>query len=290
MERTYAQVCGNPQRQKPGRAAGERCRRRPFCSTTPEQPPGFPAARMSLLDISRRLGAACDAIAIGDHVHSVYNPLTYAWRPHAAYLERYGAGPKRFLWLGMNPGPFGMGQTGVPFGDVPSVRDWMGIEEPVEVPPNTHPKRPIVGFALKRREGSGKRLWGWAAERFGDAEAFFDQHFVHNYCPLFFVHESGRNIVPEKLHKHERAEIEQRCDAALREVIEHLGVAHIVAVGAFAERRATEAMADGGIELPVTRILHPSPASPAANRGWAEQVESVLEGIGALDGARSGAT
>lgn len=237
---------------------------------------------MSLLDISRRLAADCDAIAIGDHVHTVYNPLTYAWRPHAAYLERYGSGAKRYLWLGMNPGPFGMGQTGVPFGDVPAVRDWLGIEEPVDEPDAFHPKRPVVGFALTRREGSGKRLWGWAEERFGTAERFFRRQFVHNYCPLFFVHESGRNIVPEKLRASERAAIERTCDAALRDVVATLEVEHIVAVGAFAEKRATLAL-DGA--LPVTRILHPSPASPAANRGWAAQVEPVLQGIGALDDA-----
>lgn len=239
---------------------------------------------MDLPAISQQLAARCDAVAaaVGPPVDTVYNPLRYAWEPHVAYLERYGVGTKRFLWLGMNPGPFGMGQTGVPFGDVPSVRDWLGVEAPVHTPDKFHPKRPVQGFAFTRREGSGKRLWGWAAERFGTPDRFFAQQFVHNYCPLFFVHETGRNITPDKLRVEERAALTQACDAALVEVAAALQVHTVIAVGAYAEQRALEALAGQSAPPDVIRILHPSPASPAANRGWAEQVEPALEAAGAL--------
>src|SRR5690606_1352475 len=102
-----------------------------------------------------------------DPVEYVYNPLEYARRPHEAYLKRYGTGPKEVLLLGMNPGPFGMAQTGVPFGEVAHVREWLGIEDGVDRPAVEHPKRPVLGFDCKRAEVSGARLWGWARDRFG---------------------------------------------------------------------------------------------------------------------------
>ncbi|MEC7542637.1 MAG: single-stranded DNA-binding protein, partial [Verrucomicrobiota bacterium] len=36
----------------------------------------------------------------------------------------------------------------------------------------------------------------------------------------------------------------------------------------FARKKAETALA--GMDIRIGRILHPSPASPAANRGWAE--------------------
>ena len=47
----------------------------------------------------------------------IYNPLEYAWQMHEAYLSRFVSRPTRTLLLGMNPGPFGMAQNGVPFGE-----------------------------------------------------------------------------------------------------------------------------------------------------------------------------
>ena len=89
-----------------------------------------------------------------------YNPLEYAWAGHEAYVRRFGNGPKKVLYLGMNPGPFGMAQTGVPFGEVSAVRLWMGISACIGQPPAMHPKRPVQGFICPRSELSGRRLWG----------------------------------------------------------------------------------------------------------------------------------
>ncbi len=211
-------------------------------------------------------------------VTHVYNPLIHAARPHHAYLERFGRGPREVLLLGMNPGPWGMAQTGVPFGDVTMVRDWMGINAPVDRPRQEHPKRPIRGFDCPRSEVSGTRFWGWARERYGTAERFFRQFFVYNYCPLCFMEESGRNFTPDKLPADERTPLTDACDRALRRVVAYLQPRLAIGVGAFAGKRLRGALRDFPGEIGT--ILHPSPASPAANRGWAEAAEKQLKALG----------
>ncbi len=229
---------------------------------------------------ARRLGETVGGLAFSEPVTHVYNPLDYAWAPHAEYIRRFGATRKRVVLLGMNPGPYGMAQTGVPFGEVAAVRDWMGIEAPVSKPVCEHPKRPIQGFDCTRSEVSGRRLWGFFAERFGTAEAFFQEHYVANYCPLVFMQESGKNHTPDKLPAAEKAPLDAACDAHLRSLLEILRPQWVVGVGAFAESKLTAVIA--GLETPpqVTRVLHPSPASPAANRGWGEAVLRQLQEAG----------
>ena len=134
----------------------------------------------------------------------------------------------------MNPGPFGMAQNGIPFGDTAMVRSWLGIEAPVERPRREHPKRPVMGFGMTRGEVSGARLWGWARERFRTPERFFRRAFVWNYCPLSFMNESGRNVTPDKLPRAERDPLFAACDDALAAVIARLRPAKVVGVGAFA--------------------------------------------------------
>jgi single-strand selective monofunctional uracil DNA glycosylase len=178
----------------------------------------------------------------------------------------------------MNPGPFGMAQTGVPFGDVTLVRQFLGVEGPVGKPPREHPKRPVEGFACRRGEVSGTRLWGWARERFGGPERFFRRFFVANYCPLAFIEASGRNHTPDKLPAREQARLFAACDEALRALVRALGPALVVGVGAFAEARARAALEGTGVR--VGSILHPSPANPQANRDWSGTVEKQLAGLG----------
>ncbi|MCB9508140.1 MAG: single-stranded DNA-binding protein [Myxococcales bacterium] len=226
-----------------------------------------------LLAISDALSTRLSALEFGPPVASVYNPLEYAGAPWAEYLRRFGSARERVVLVGMNPGPFGMAQTGVPFGDVVAVRDWMGIVGPVGAPPRPHPKRPVEGFDLRRREGSGKRLWGWAEARFGTAESFFERFFVLNYCPLLFLHESGRNLTPVDLRAGDTVALFEACDDALRRAVDALAPSAVVGVGVFAEARAREAL---GGAVRIGRVLHPSPASPAANRGWSEAAEAAL--------------
>ena len=200
------------------------------------------------------------------------------------YLERFGAAPKRVLFLGMNPGPFGMAQTGVPFGEIAAVRDWMGIETAVERPAHEHAKRPIEGFACTRSEVSGRRLWGLFAARFPKAEDFFANHLVLNFCPLVWMSESGANLTPDKLPAAEMVPVEDACLAHLAEVIELLQPSYLIGVGGFAEERMRRAAAISGSTAALGRVLHPSPASPAANRGWADVAMRQLQALGVWKG------
>lgn len=238
----------------------------------------IPVSPDSLLRISRRLAKSTGRLSFVSPVSHVYAPLEYARAPHELYLSRFGIRGARVILLGMNPGPFGMAQTGVPFGEVALVRDWMGIEAPVSRPSNEHPKRPVEGFGCTRSEVSGRRLWGWARDRFGTPDRFFEQFFVWNYCPLAFLEESGRNRTPDKLPAGEREKLFEVCDASLLEILDALSPEIIVGVGAFAESRARAVTMGSG--MAVGSILHPSPASPAANRGWSERAEKQLRCLG----------
>ncbi|MFO1363656.1 MAG: single-stranded DNA-binding protein [Burkholderiales bacterium] len=244
------------------------------------------AVATRLLGAARELSRALARLRFAAPVAHVYDPLQYAWAPYEAYVGRYGAGAKRVVLLGMNPGPFGMMQTGVPFGEVAAVRDWMGIRAPVARPRREHPKRPIEGFACARSEVSGRRLWGWAAARFGAADAFFAHWFVLNYCPLVFLEASGRNFTPDRLPAAVRAEVEAACDRHLAIALTALAPRWTIGVGAFAEKRLRAVLesplVDGAVarRMRVGQILHPSPASPAANRGWEAAAEKQLAALG----------
>ena len=235
-----------------------------------------------LIAAARRLRDAVDKLTFAAPVTHVYNPLRYAWSAHKIYLRRYGNNPKRVLFLGMNPGPFGMAQTGVPFGQIAAVRDWLGIETKIDRPPNEHPKRPIAGFNCHRSEVSGERLWGLFAKRFGTPEKFFRHHLVVNYCPLAFLEESGRNRTPDKLPSPERAALYSVCDEHLREIVRILEPQWVIGVGDFATKRAATIFAEQEppVRLGLGQILHPSPACPASNKDWAGTVTAQLRQLG----------
>ena len=238
----------------------------------------FTMGSMQPARIQRELTKKLKALTFAPPTHQVYNPLEYARASAELYLERYFQPGVEALWLGMNPGPWGMAQTGVPFGEIAAARDWLGLEAPVRKPKPEHPKRPIEGFACQRSEVSGRRLWGWAQERFGDPENFFERFFVWNYCPLVFMEEGGKNRTPDKLPADEREPLFALCDEALQKLVRTLQPQAIIGVGRFAQKQAQRALAD--FDLPVHTVLHPSPASPIANRGWAEQAEAQLVALG----------
>ncbi len=211
-----------------------------------------------------------------------YNPLDYAWSPHAEYIQRFAQGPRKILFVGMNPGPWGMAQTGVPFGEITFVKEWMHINGHVEKPDAIHPKKPIEGFNCTRSEVSGRRLWSLMREHFGTAEEFFRHHYVANYCPLVFMETGGKNLTPDKLTKTERHTLFDACDTHLLQVIQALNPGFIIGIGKFSTERIRKACSNKNFDdAVIDSILHPSPASPQANRGWAEQAISKLELIGA---------
>jgi single-strand selective monofunctional uracil DNA glycosylase len=238
-----------------------------------------------ILASERTLLRALAGLRFGAPVTHVYNPLVYAHAPHAAYVERYARAPIRVLFFGMNPGPFGMAQTGVPFGEVAHVKGWLGIEGAVGKPPHEHPKRPVEGFACARSEVSGARLWGAIRAHYEKPERFFRHAFVANYCPLVFMEASGRNRTPDQLPAREREPLYRACDDQLRRLALLLRPAQVVGIGRFAEARARAALAESG--LAVGAILHPSPASPAANRDWAGQAKRQLARLGVCDRAEA---
>jgi single-strand selective monofunctional uracil DNA glycosylase len=230
-----------------------------------------------LIQAAVRLRDRVDRLKFKPPVTHVYNPLRYAWTGHELYLRKFPNTP-RIVFLGMNPGPFGMAQTGVPFGEVSAVRDWLGITCKVSQPNNPHPKRLVSGFDCQRSEVSGQRLWSLFAKRFGSFERFCAIHIVVNYCPLAFMESTGRNRTPDKLPPAERDALFRICDDHLREVVEILQPEWLVGIGDFAMKRAQIVFADQ--KPKIGRILHPSPASPAANKDWPGLVTKQLIDLG----------
>ncbi len=230
------------------------------------------------VEISRQLHQDLRDVDLGEPVDYIYRPLDYAWDIHRQYLQRFASKtPRPILLVGMNPGPWGMGQTGVPFGDVDFVGDWMGLDGTVGTPTREHPNKTVDGLDCPRNEVSGSRLWGWARDRYDSAEAFFERFYVHNYCPLLMLEDTdrGKNIAPSKLRKAQLETFSGPCDRALRELIASLRPSYVLGVGNWARDRIKTAVKDWDPDqtFEIGRILHPSPASPMANRGWAEQAE-----------------
>ena len=211
----------------------------------------------------------------------IYNPLDYAWDMHEAFLRRYAKEGASILFLGMNPGPFGMMQTGVPFGEVNAVRDYLHLDHlPVGKPQTEHPNRPVLGMKIGRSEGSGKRLWGLISLLWPDADDFFRDHCVFNYCPLGFLDrgKTAKNFTPDHLPKAEKAALEAVCDAYLRDVINLFRPKALIGVGKYAEAKL-EAVNDDSSRI-VSSIIHPSPGNPQANNGWNEKTTQKMKELG----------
>ena len=221
-----------------------------------------------------------DSLVKEGSVDAVYNPLAYAWEPHRAYLELASGRGAKTLLLGMNPGPHGMGQMGIPFAATSVVRDLLKITNlDVGQPRTPHPKRPISGLDWPKEEVSGTRLWGLLANEYGSAESIFKSVFLLNHCPLMlFSGERATNITPDRITGPTTKALLERCDEHLREVVDIMQIERVIGVGRYSEKRALNALS--GIDISVTTCWHPSPASPLANRNkgedWKKNVRSVL--------------
>ena len=229
-------------------------------------------------NLYEKLSDELDGMNFSAPVSIVYNPLEYAADGLEKYLG-YSNGSKRVVFLGMNPGPWGMAQTGVPFGEVKAVKNFLKLKDiHVNTPKNEHELYKVQGLECQRSEVSGKRLWGLFEKKFETAENFFDEHFVMNYCPLLFLEASGenrvRNLTPDKLKKSEKEILFSACDVCLKKIIEVLKPEFVVGVGNFAEERTREALSD--LKVKITKILHPSPASPQSNKDWDKKVTTQL--------------
>ncbi|XP_072173783.1 single-strand selective monofunctional uracil DNA glycosylase-like [Diadema setosum] len=219
-----------------------------------------------------------DALKFGDPVSYIYNPLVYAKETHDCYIRKYGNSKKSVLFLGMNPGPFGMAQNGVPFGETTFVKDWMEITGKVGKPPKEHPKRIIEGLECTRSEVSGSRFWSLWKDLCKTPDAFFRECFVYNHCPLVFMTETSKNITPPSLKADVRKPLIDICDDYLCKLIKLYGVKVVVGIGKFAEDQTKKALKKAGMEgVTVVTIMHPSPINPATNKGWDGIIKKSLK-------------
>ena len=92
------------------------------------------------------------------------------------YNKFYNDDHKRFLILGINPGRYGAGLTGIPFTDPIKLETLFGIE-------NTFPKKPELSADFIHR----------MIDAFGGYEQFFSKFFISPISPLGFL-KGGKNL------------------------------------------------------------------------------------------------
>nr|XP_971699.2 PREDICTED: single-strand selective monofunctional uracil DNA glycosylase [Tribolium castaneum] len=226
------------------------------------------------LDIQLELNTALKPLRFKPPVAYVYNPVEYAFKANESYVRKYCQGPKKLLFLGMNPGPFGMCQTGVPFGEIKSVRDWLEIEEEVGKPEKECPQRPVLGFACTRSEVSGDRLWNVLKKLCGSPENFFKNCFIYNYCPIAMLRSDGGNLTPRDIK--DTQVLEEICDRHYFKIIELLQPEIIIGIGEYAEKRSLATLKNNNSNIRVIRLPHPSPRSKN-NQNWAEKAETFFK-------------
>ncbi|KAH8271369.1 hypothetical protein KR018_007666 [Drosophila ironensis] len=225
--------------------------------------------------IEEDLNKALEELEPASNIACIYNPLVYASRLHGDYLRRYLSGPKKLVLVGMNPGPNGMGQTGIPFGNVRTVKVMMQLSGTVDKPAVEHPKRPVVGLDCHIEEPSGVRLWELFLRLSGNMDTFSQQCFVHNFCPLAFFDEAGRNLTPSELKGTYKTRIRDLCLEALEQQLALLKPTIVVAVGEYVHsvlKRSDYCKSDS---ISVLRLAHPSPRS-VNNTNWPEKAEAFL--------------
>ncbi len=223
-----------------------------------------------------------DATAVldpGPPVETIYRPLEYAWDIHRDYLATFGGPPKDALFVGMNPGPWGMGQTGVPFGDPTVVGRWLRLNDHVVEPPEEElPQRPVRGLDSSHTEVSGQRLWGLLRDLYTTPQAALERLLVVNHCPLLMFDIQHRNVTPDQLRVGFKENLLEVCDEGLERIATATQAGLLIGVGTYAEERCkvvAERLGIGSASIP-----HPSPASPLANKhggkDWRKGVEKVL--------------
>lgn len=243
----------------------------------------------ALLRTQRVLCENLQGLTFNEPVAHVYSPAVYAFQTYKEFIRKYCTSEKKVLFVGINPGPWGMVQSGVPFGERAFVRDWLEIQGLILKPAWEHPKRPILGLECTRSEVSGKKLWTLIKSLSGRPENFFQHCFLHNICPLSFLSKTGSNITPpDILPAEKRNQLNQICDASLTEVIRILKVEIVVAIGRYVETRVKNIIKNGNLpEFRVECLAHPSPLNRKAGNRWAEIAEEQLREFGVLSYIKS---
>lgn len=235
-----------------------------------------------LLSMEKKLAEELGKLTFRVPVEYVYSPLEYAFNIHTLYVQKYCNTTKKILFLGMNPGPWGMSQTGVPFGEINMVKNWLNISGPVGKPAKEQPSRQVNGFDCKRSEVSGKRLWGLFKELSGNPEKFFKHAYVHNYCPIALMDKKGCNITPAELKGKEQEVIHTACNKTLADTIKLLKVEIVIGIGGYAEKRAQLVVKSHELNVKVLCLPHPSPRA-ANNKNWNEKATKKLSEFGLLE-------
>ncbi|XP_071563318.1 single-strand selective monofunctional uracil DNA glycosylase isoform X2 [Temnothorax nylanderi] len=228
-----------------------------------------------LLSIEQELCTKLRQVSFPSSIEYIYNPLEYAFETHAMYVRKYCTGTKKILFVGMNPGPWGMSQTGVPFGEINMVKDWLKISGPVGKPSKEHPDRKVIGFQCTRSEISGLRLWGLFRDLCESPENFFRYAYMHNYCPFAFMDGRARNITPAEIKGEGQRILHELCDKSLIDIIQLLKAEIVVGIGNYAEKRAQIAVQTGGLSVQVMVLRHPSPRA-VGNQNWNEMAMQRL--------------
>ncbi|XP_033227420.1 single-strand selective monofunctional uracil DNA glycosylase isoform X2 [Belonocnema kinseyi] len=239
----------------------------------PSSPNSIPDA---ILALEKNLSTKLSEIKFKAPIDYIYNPIEYAHDVHSNYVHTYCQGTKKILFLGMNPGPWGMSQNGVPFGEVSMAKEWLKMSGKIQKPPREHPERKITGFDCTRKEVSGLRFWGFFRDLCEKPENFFRHSYVHNYCPLAFMTSNARNITPADIKTEEQKKLLKICDDVLEEIFKLLKVEIVIGIGRFVEERAKIVMRNGKINIKVIYMAHPSPRA-LHNENWPEKAKATLE-------------
>ncbi|XP_017084729.2 single-strand selective monofunctional uracil-DNA glycosylase [Drosophila eugracilis] len=218
-----------------------------------------------------KLNGELDKLTPPPNIMCVYNPIVYASQLHCDYMRLYLDGPKKLVFIGMNPGPNGMAQTGIPFGNVRTVKVLMKLAGSVDQPPVIHPKRPIAGLECRIEEPSGVRLWELFLRLAGNMETFSRQCYVHNFCPLVFYDEAGKNLTPSELKGPYKSQVRDLCLGALEEQLILLKPEVIVPVGEYVHAALKRSLYCKSNSVSVLRLPHPSPRS-VNNTDWPKRL------------------
>lgn len=209
-----------------------------------------------------------------DIPYFIYNPLEYCLDPFIQYLEK-GGEKRDIVFLGMNPGPFGMMQNGIPFGASNFVNNYLNIEKDFDKQKieKEHPKYKIIGKNIERQEISGTKLWGLIQSFYPDSNTFLENQIVLNYLQLAILDkEKGKNITPDKLNKDVRTKIENICDNQLREILDILESKVLIGVGKY----SYDSLLRVKKNEKVIKINHPSPLNARYFKTWTEDTKKLL--------------
>jgi single-strand selective monofunctional uracil DNA glycosylase len=220
----------------------------------------------------------------------VLDPSRYGERWHAPFRRLYPPRARPLLVFGLNPGPYGMAQTGIPFTDLKRLaqglprlaaelaRSGERLSLPGLAPSSLQP------FLTRTFESSSVRVHRFLRLAHGSAERAFREVVFVNPCPLLFIDRAlGENRTPADLPRALRAGV----DEARVEVVS-VAVARLRARGAIVLGRDAAAALSVPLrarlgERAVVEWEHPARAVPDI---WARGLLAALRRRGLLASSR----